>query len=159
MSTAAKWRGAFSTGFLTLALLVAAHSVVTPVHAAAAAELVVESARVVQSLPGSDTTVLYLTLRNDGARADRLVAASTPAASMVHLHAGQLQGGVNSMRSVNGFDVPAHGRLQLRVGGDHLMLMGLAGPLKPGSRVKVTLMFEHAADLEVDVPVVELTGN
>ncbi len=159
MSTAAKRRGWLASGLLTFALCVIGHSLVTPLSAAVPTELVVESARVVQSLPGSDTTVLYLTLRNDGARADRLVAASTPAASMVHLHAGQLKGGVNSMRSVSGFDVPAHGRLQLSVGGDHLMLMGLAGPLKPGSRVKLTLMFEHAADLEVDVPVVELTGN
>ncbi len=159
MSVAAERRGWLASALLTFALYLVSHSLATPVSAAVASDLVVESARVVQSLPGSDTTVLYLTLRNDGARADRLVAASTPAASMVHLHAGQLKGGVNNMRSVTGFDVPAHGRLQLSVGGDHLMLMGLTGQLKPGSRVKLTLMFEHAADLEVDVPVVELTGN
>ena len=130
-----------------------------PQPAAAAASLVVEGARAIASLPGSGSTVIYVTIRNDGAQADRLVSAATPAAAMVHLHAGSMQGGVSSMRPADGFDVPAHGRLQLRVGGDHLMLMSLPRPLAAGTSLQLTLHFARAGDLKVSVPVVAPTGN
>jgi hypothetical protein len=114
----------------------------------------------VASIPGSDTTVIYLTVRNDGARADHLIAASTPAAGMVHLHAGLMKGGVSSMRPApEGFTVPARGRLQLRAGGDHLMLMGLPRPLQAGTTLALTVTFDDAGDLKVVVPVVAVTGN
>jgi len=126
---------------------------------AAAPALVIEAARAVASIPGASSSVIYLTVRNDGAQADRLIAAATPAASMVHLHAGQMKGGVSSMRPTEGFDIPAHGRLQLRVGGDHLMLMGLPQPLAAGATLLLTLTFENAGDVKVAVPVVAVTGN
>ena len=124
-----------------------------------AAALVVESSRALASLPGAAGTVIYVTVRNDGDRADRLVAAATPAAGMVHLHAGTMQNGVSSMRPSDGFDVPAHGRLQLTMGGDHLMLMGLVRPLVAGSTLALTLTFARAGDVKVSVPVVAATGN
>lgn len=140
-------------------LLLAACAVAAFASGAAAPALVVESARAVASIPGANTTAIYLTVRNDGPQSDRLVAAATPAASMVHLHAGQVQGGVSSMRSTDSFDVPARGRLQLRVGGDHLMLMGLPKPLQAGTTITVTLTFENAGEMKVSVPVLPVTGN
>lgn len=129
-----------------------------PMRAAAPA-LVIESARAVASIPGADTTVIYLTVRNSGAEADRLIAAATPAARMVHLHVGQIQRGVSRMRPAEELEVPAHGVLQLRAGGDHLMVMGLPRPLQAGTTLTLTLTFENAGDLKVTVPVVPMTGN
>jgi copper(I)-binding protein len=130
-----------------------------PARGATSPPLVVEAARAIASIPGSDASVIYLTVRNGGAQADRLIAAATPAAGMVHLHAGQMKGGVSSMRPSEGFTVPAHGLLQLRVGGDHLMLMGLPRALQAGTTLALTLTFENAGDLKVAVPVVAMTGN
>lgn len=140
-------------------LLCAGLALAAPVARAAAPALVIESARAVASIPGASTTVIYLTVRNDGAEADRLIAAATPSANMVHLHAGQMKGGVSSMRPIEGFDVPAHGRLQLRVGGDHLMLMGLPKPLQAGTTLTLKLTFDNAGDLTVTVPVVAVSAN
>ena len=38
-------------------------------------------------------------------------------------------------------------------GGDHVMLMGLTGPLKDGDSFPLTLTFEHAGNVTVDVVV------
>ncbi len=131
-------------------------------HAVAASpvpSLLVETARAVASLPGSDSSVIYLTVRNNGPQADRLIAAATPAAAMVHMHAAAMQGGISSMRPTGGFDIPAHGRLQLRAGGAHLMLMGVPRPLQAGTTLALTLTFERAGERTVVVPVVMVTGN
>jgi copper(I)-binding protein len=144
---------------LVYGLVVTCLAVHYAMAATPASSLVVETARAVASLPGSDSAVIYVTVRNDGARADRLIAASTPAAAMVHLHAGKMTDGISSMRPTEGFDVPAHARLQLRVGGDHLMLMGLPHPLQAGTTLALTLTFKYAADLQLLVPVVTVTGN
>jgi copper(I)-binding protein len=41
----------------------------------------------------------------------------------------------------------------LKRGGDHVMFMGLTGPLEQGSQITVTLTFEKAGDIEVQIPV------
>ncbi|MEO1154600.1 MAG: copper chaperone PCu(A)C, partial [Pseudomonadota bacterium] len=37
--------------------------------------------------------------------------------------------------------------------GDHVMFMGLTGPFVDGETVEVTLTFEQAGDITVDIPV------
>lgn len=75
----------------------------------------------------------YLTLRNDGATADRLVDASTDVAEMAHLHQSIKENGVEKMRGVEGIDLPPHATVMLKPGGYHVMLMGLTKPLKAGN--------------------------
>jgi copper(I)-binding protein len=38
-------------------------------------------------------------------------------------------------------------------GGDHVMFMGLNGPMEHGDTVSVTLSFEKAGDIVVDIPI------
>jgi copper(I)-binding protein len=38
-------------------------------------------------------------------------------------------------------------------GGDHIMLMGLTRAFKDGDMIHLTLTFEHAGVVDVDVPV------
>ncbi len=49
--------------------------------------------------------------------------------------------------------MPAHGSVELAPGHTHLMLVDITAPLKPAATIKVTLHFEKAGDLTVDVPV------
>lgn len=91
----------------------------------------------------------FLTLRNPGDTADRLVSASSPAAAKVELHTHSNEGGVMKMRAVEGgLDLPAKGSVTLAPGGYHLMLMGLKAPLAEGQHVPVTLVFEKAGPVE-----------
>jgi copper(I)-binding protein len=57
------------------------------------------------------------------------------------------------MHVEEGFAVPAGGMHMLARGGDHVMLMGLNQSLAHGDVVSVTLTFEQAGDVTVDIPV------
>jgi copper(I)-binding protein len=95
----------------------------------------------------------YLTLRNTGATPDRLVAARAAIAGTVELHTHLHENGVMRMRPVQAIDVPPGQDVQLRPSGLHLMLIGLNSPLRQGERVPVTLIFERAGEVEVQLAV------
>ena len=62
--------------------------------------------------------------------------------------------GVMNMRKVEGgLVIPAGGSASLSPGGFHLMLMGLTAPLKEGQMVPLTLTFEKAGPIEVQLQV------
>jgi copper(I)-binding protein len=95
----------------------------------------------------------YLTLVDQGA-ADRLTGLSTPVASAAELHQTTAEGGVMKMRPVEGGLALAAGQtVTMAPGGYHIMLMGLKQPLKVGDRFALTLTFEHAPEMTVDVSV------
>jgi hypothetical protein len=102
--------------------------------------------------PGVTTAAAYLTVTNDGA-ADRLLGASSPAARQVLLHAEVEEHGMQHMRQLENVEVPAHSNVELAPGRMHLMLVDIAAPLTPDATIKLTLRFEKAGDLTIDVPV------
>ncbi|MEN9643427.1 MAG: hypothetical protein RL238_96 [Actinomycetota bacterium] len=64
-------------------------------------------------------------------------------------------GGEMEMREVDGIDIAAGEPLVLEPGGYHVMLMELAAPLEVGTSISVTLTFEKAGDVVIDVPVLD----
>jgi len=85
--------------------------------------------------------------------ADRLLGAEAPIAKAVELHTHVKDGDVFKMRKVEAIVVPAHGTAELKPGGDHVMFFGLNEPLKEGAKVPLTLIFEKAGKVLVEVPV------
>lgn len=103
--------------------------------------------------PGAAVGGGFLTVVNPGKTTDRLVAASSPAAARMELHEMAMEKDVMRMREVKTMDVPAGGKLELRPGGYHLMFMELKAPLKQGDKVPVTLRFEKAGEVKVELSV------
>ncbi len=100
----------------------------------------------------------YLTLADKGSAADRLLSAQTPAAEKAELHTHLMEDGVMKMRRIDGVDLPAGGALvEFKPGGLHIMLLGLKAPLKEGDKVPLTLTFEKAGTVTVDIAVQGLT--
>ncbi len=96
----------------------------------------------------------YLVIRNTGATADRLVSARSPAADKAEVHEMKMEGSVMRMRELDhGLDIPAGGTVTLAPGGLHVMLMGLKAPLKLGTKVPLTLVFEKAGSIDVELDV------
>ncbi len=104
--------------------------------------------------PTAKTGAAFMQIVNHGDD-DRLTGASSPAADLVQLHTHvESDDGVMKMMHVEeGFDLPAGGTLSLERGGNHVMLMGLTAPLEQGAIVPITLTFEKAGDMVLDVPV------
>jgi len=108
------------------------------------------------SIPGTSNGAAYLaSLENKGATADRLVHASTPMAARVEIHSMNLDAnGVMRMREIDGIALAPKAKVQMKPGsGLHLMLIGLKEPLKEGATFPMTLQFERAGTVEVNVVV------
>jgi len=96
----------------------------------------------------------FMMIHNAGDRSDRLIAARTDVAGLVQLHMTLVEDGVMKMRQVEGgIEVPADGMAELKPGGFHVMMMGLTGPLEEGASFPVTLTFEQAGAVTIDVRV------
>ena len=106
--------------------------------------------------PGTTVAAGYLEIRNNGKEADRLLSASTPVAKRVELHVTEHSDHIAKMRQLRAFEVPGRERLTLSPGGAHLMLVDIVHPLKKGERFPLTLRFERAGELQVEVEVQEL---
>ncbi|MEL7164729.1 MAG: copper chaperone PCu(A)C [Pseudomonadota bacterium] len=105
--------------------------------------------------PVAKSGAAFMVLHNMSDTDDRLIAASTNAAARVELHTHiENDDGVMQMREVEGgFAIAAGEKHMLARGGDHVMLMGLTGPLEQGAEIEVTLTFEQAGDVTVTIPV------
>jgi copper(I)-binding protein len=110
--------------------------------------------------PGADIGAGYLTIANEGAEPDRLVSATAEGAGRVQIHTMAEEGGVMTMRALpDGLEIPAGATVELAPGGNHLMLMDLAAPLKEGTRIPATLRFEKAGTLDIEFAVGPLGGE
>jgi copper(I)-binding protein len=108
---------------------------------------IVSDARIVSSPMGG---AAYFNVRNEGG-ADRLVAVSAPDLGDASIHTTVLDNGVMRMRPSEGLDLPAHGQLELKPGGNHVMIMG--PNVVPGRRSDLTLAFEKAGKVTISARV------
>lgn len=132
---------------LTVAAILAA----TPILAS---DITIEDAYARVSRPGAPTGAIFMTINNAADTADRLIGVSSPIAQIVELHTHVEDAGVMRMRPVEGgLEIPAGGTHQLARGGDHVMLMGLTESLENGMSVDLTLIFENAGEVSLQVTV------
>lgn len=92
-------------------------------------------------------------LHNVGDTADRLLGGSTVAAERVEMHTMSMEGNVMKMREVVAIDIPAGQIVELKPGHLHLMLQGLKAPLQANTKVPLTLRFEKAGEVKVELKV------
>ncbi len=97
----------------------------------------------------------FMVIRNTGDTGDRLVSAQSDVAARVELHTHKIdENGVAKMMQVEeGFAIPAGEAHMLQRGGDHVMFMGIKKPFEQGVKIPVTLVFEHAGEVRVEIPV------
>ncbi|MEV0459687.1 copper chaperone PCu(A)C [Catellatospora methionotrophica] len=89
------------------------------------------------------------TLVNTSGKDVTVVSATSTASPMMELHEVATVDGKMVMRpKQGGFTVPANGTHELAPGADHLMLMDLAMPVKPGDAVTVKLTLSDGSVLE-----------
>jgi len=123
--------------------------------APAFAEIKVQDPYARSASPTSKTGAAFMMIHNNGGEPDRLVAASSDAAARVELHTHEedANGVMRMIHVEEGFDLPADGDISMKRGGKHVMLMGLTGPLEQDGAISITLTFENAGDVIVEVPV------
>lgn len=112
--------------------------------------------------PNAKVAAGYLTIKNTGSEADRLIGGTTNFAEIVEVHEMKIDGEIMRMREIEGgLEIPAGREVTLKTGGLHIMFMKLKEQMKEGDTHKVTYQFEKAGSIELDLPVkkVERSGH
>ena len=147
-------------GLLVFVFAVAMHGPLFAGDAGAVGDLRIERPWSRVTPPGTPVGSGYMTIVNTADESDRLVAAESPVAGRVQIHRSVKKDGQSSMvHQKDGVVVPPDGRIEFSPGGYHLMLMQLGGPLEEGERVPITLHFERAGAVEVELVVRALTAG
>lgn len=107
--------------------------------------------------PTAPTGGGYLSVKNTGTEPDRLISVSSPGAETVQVHEMKMDGNVMRMRELeHPLEIKPGETVTLAPGGMHLMMMGLKAPLKQGEKVPLTLVFEKAGKIDVELAVVAM---
>ncbi|MEO8936612.1 MAG: copper chaperone PCu(A)C [Burkholderiaceae bacterium] len=142
-------------GMTSVALLIAATS--APANGSTLGDIGIEHPYSVPTPAGATTGAAYIKeLSNKGKTDDKLVSASSPLADHVELHTMSMDGDIMRMRAVPGIPLPAGGHVDMAPGnGYHLMMIGIKQPFKVGDKIPLTLKFEKAGTVDVEVHVQE----
>jgi len=97
----------------------------------------------------------FFMIKNETDRDDRLIDVKSTAAKKVELHTHVDQGGgvMKMVHVEDGFAIPAGGMHMLKRGGDHVMFMGLNSAWEQGDLLPLTLVFEKAGEIDLEVQV------
>lgn len=80
---------------------------------------------------------------------------TTMGMGMGHGNGQGMGNGEMKMQKVEFIALPAGEAVALKPGGYHIMFIGLQAPLELGTTITLTLVFENAGEITVDVPVLE----
>ena len=106
----------------------------------ASAEVTVRDAWVRGTVAGQTASGAFMTITST--QDAKVVAASSPIAKSAEIHETMMMGGVNHMHPAEALALPAGKAVELKPGGHHLMLMGLAKPIAAGTKVPIVLVVE-----------------
>ena len=96
----------------------------------------------------------FLVITNTGTSPDRLVSARSGASDKVEIHDMKMDGNVMRMREVEGgLVIPPGATVELKPGSFHIMFMGLKAPFAKDQAIPLTLVFEKAGSVDIDLPV------
>lgn len=105
-------------------------------------------ASILASRPGA----AYLTLESDVP--ERLVGVTSPMAAQVMVHAVETDtAGVSRMVHLETLELEPRVPMVMTPGDMHLMLMELTAKLEEGTHLPLTLTFETAGEMTIEVPV------
>ena len=105
--------------------------------------------------PNAPTVAAYFVIHNTGATPDRLLGVETSVAEKAELHEHVMQGDLMKMQQVPNVAVPAKGELTFAPMAYHVMLLNPTDRslLSDGKRFPLTMHFEKAGDVTVEVAV------
>jgi len=104
--------------------------------------------------PMARAAAVFMVIHNDTDTDVVLVSAETDAARTVELHTHIMENDVAKMREIEGgITIPAGGMHELKRGADHVMLMGLTGKITQGDMIPMTLFFDGAEPITLEVQV------
>jgi copper(I)-binding protein len=103
---------------------------------------------------GTTSGAVYFTIENAGKQLETLLRASSPVAGEVIFHRTTGPAGALQMEQLWTIDLVPGRTVKFEPGARHVMLNDLTGPLMAGTVVPITLQFQHAGAVTLQVQVV-----
>jgi copper(I)-binding protein len=105
-------------------------------------------------MPGATVGAAYMQVSNTGRSPVVLMSATSSVAAKVEFHSMSMDGNIMRMREITGgIPISPGGTVNFVPGGMHIMLVGLKQQLAAGNSVPMTLNFNGAPSVTLQVPV------
>ena len=129
-------------------------SLLVILSACASIEISIEDPWARSSTLGGNSAI-YMIINNPTSENDILLSASSSIADSVELHMSKMseETGMMMMQQQDNIPIPNKASINLQPGGLHIMLIDLNDDLIAGDTFTVTLQFQKAGDIIVEVPV------
>ena len=148
--------------FLSLLGLLALLSFPATAHDLSIGDLTIKNPFARASAGPARAGAVFMGVRSNGDSSDRLmgVSISTDIAKKAEIHTHIMENDVAKMREVEGgIEIPAGGMIMLKPGGLHVMLMKLTEPLEEGETFMLTLEFEQAGEITLEIPILGVSAG
>lgn len=123
------------------------------------ADIEIEGAYARASIPNVPNSAAFFVIKNNSDKDIAITSANSDAAQKNELHTHIKENEMIKMMKIEKLVVPAKSSLELKSGGDHVMLMGLKKELKAGDEISLELSFSDGDKKKIKVPVKDLAST
>lgn len=103
--------------------------------------------------PPGEASAVYMTISNRGDADQVIVSAASAAAEQIDFHQTVVENDIARMETLDALIIPAGETLELRPGGAHIMLNGLAEDLRPAGQFSLQLTCGTGAVYELSISI------
>ena len=123
------------------------------------ADIEIERAYARASIPNVPNSAAFFVIKNNSDKDIAITSANSDIAQKNELHTHIKENKMMKMMKIEKLVVPAKSSLELKSGGDHVMLMGLKKELKAGDEISLELSFSDGDKKNIKVPVKDLAST
>ena len=123
------------------------------------ADVEIDGAYARASIPNVPNSAAFFVIKNNSDKDIAITSANSDIAEKNELHTHIKENQMMKMMKIEKLVVPAKSSLELKSGGDHVMLMGLKKELKAGDEISLELSFSDGDKKEIKVPVKDLAST
>ena len=123
------------------------------------ADVEIDGAYARASIPNVPNSAAFFVIKNNSDKDIAITSANSDIAEKNELHTHIKENQMMKMMKIEKLVVPAKSSLELKSGGDHVMLMGLKKELKAGDEISLELSFSDGDKKKIKVPVKDLAST
>ena len=123
------------------------------------ADIEIEGAYARASIPNVPNSAAFFVIKNNSDKDIAITSANSDIAQKNELHTHIKENQMMKMMKIEKLVVPAKSSLELKSGGDHVMLIGLKKELKAGDEISLELSFSDGDKKSIKVPVKDLAST
>ena len=123
------------------------------------ADVEIDGAYARASIPNVPNSAAFFVIKNNSDKDIAITSANSDIAEKNELHTHIKENEMMKMMKIEKLVVPAKSSLELKSGGNHVMLMGLKKELKVGDEINLELSFSDGDKKSIKVPVKDLAST